>query len=68
MLQFSQHDPEDLDTTQEDHFADSARYFCMMRPIAARKNVKTGKPAFDPLNQFHETNNNVYGSFGAMRR
>lgn len=68
LLQFSQHDPEDLDTAQEDHFADSARYFCMMRPIAARKNVKTGKPAFDPLNQFHETNNNVYGSFGAMRR
>lgn len=33
LLTFSASDPEDLDTTQEDHFADSFRYFCMLRPI-----------------------------------
>ncbi len=33
LLQYSETDPEDLDTKQEDHFADSFRYFCMARPI-----------------------------------
>lgn len=35
LLEFSVTDPEDLDTAQEDHFADSFRYFCMSRPVAA---------------------------------
>ena len=34
LLQFDSLDPEDLNTAQEDHFADSFRYFCMSRPIA----------------------------------
>lgn len=33
LLRFSTTNPEDLDTTDEDHFADSCRYFCMSRPI-----------------------------------
>ena len=33
LLNYSEHSPEDLDTSQEDHFADSFRYFCMSRPI-----------------------------------
>ncbi|MBQ8415827.1 MAG: phage terminase large subunit, partial [Clostridia bacterium] len=33
LLQYSQSVPEDLDTEGEDHFADSCRYFCMMRPL-----------------------------------
>ena len=28
-LQYAQHDPEDLDTTQPDHVADSTRYLLM---------------------------------------
>ncbi len=35
-LEFSPYDPEDLDTTGEDHFADSMRYFCMSRPIVPK--------------------------------
>ena len=33
LLLYSETHPEDLDTNQEDHFADSFRYFCMSRPI-----------------------------------
>ncbi|MBQ3888318.1 MAG: phage terminase large subunit [Clostridia bacterium] len=33
-LEFSTTDPEDLDTTGEDHIADETRYLCMARPIA----------------------------------
>ena len=33
LLQYDEHNAEDLDTSQEDHFADSFRYFCMMHPI-----------------------------------
>ncbi len=35
-LQFSGVNPEDLDTAEEDHFADSFRYFAMSRPITPR--------------------------------
>lgn len=37
LLQFDEHRPEDLDTTGEDHFADSFRYFCMARPMKPEK-------------------------------
>ena len=50
LLQFSDTVPEDLNTDQEDHFADSFRYFCMSRPIVPRVG-KMQKPVFDdPLN------------------
>ncbi len=41
LLQYSSINPEDLNTDQEDHFADSFRYFCMSRPITP----KTASPA-----------------------
>lgn len=40
LLQYDDYKPEDLDTSQEDHVADEARYFCMARPIAARLAAK----------------------------
>ncbi|MBQ3538037.1 MAG: phage terminase large subunit [Clostridia bacterium] len=51
LLQFSKTIPEDLNTEQEDHFADSFRYFCMSRPIAPPKSTKAVKISEkDPLN------------------
>ena len=49
LLQYSGTDPEDLDTSQEDHFADSFRYFCMSRPIAPAREPAPLRPADDPL-------------------
>ena len=51
LLTFSTTDPEDLDTSQEDHFADSFRYFCMSRPIAPLPAVPAPPPEDDPLDQ-----------------
>ena len=53
LLQYSNTQPEDLDTTGEDHFADSMRYFCMMRPVAPVAAVdRKFTPSYDPLDQF----------------
>ena len=49
LLRFSETDPEDLDTAQEDHFADSFRYFCMSRPIAPQRASAPPVLADDPL-------------------
>ncbi len=49
LLQFSNTNPEDLDSMQEDHFADSFRYFCMSRPIVPKKSIVKNYPAADPL-------------------
>lgn len=48
--QFSNTNPEDLDTTGEDHIADEVRYMCMARPI--KPVIKEEKKPFgdDPLN------------------
>ena len=53
LLQFSERIPEDLNTEQEDHFADSFRYFCMSRPIAPPK-LKESRRLYDkdPLNLY----------------
>ena len=51
LLTFSTTDPEDLDTSQEDHFADSFRYFCMSRPIAPLPAGPVPPPEDDPLDQ-----------------
>ena len=51
LLQFSKTDPEDLDTTQEDHFADSFRYFCMSRPMAPQRETPPQDLGDDPLDQ-----------------
>jgi hypothetical protein len=53
-LTYSSSDVEDVDTTGEDHAADEARYFCMMRPIKPRMNAASSKRLeggiFDALN------------------
>lgn len=50
LLRYDEHKPEDLDTSQEDHFADSFRYFCMSRPITPVKAVDKKIFGDDPLN------------------
>ena len=49
LLQFSDINPEDLDTSQEDHFADSFRYFCMSRPITPMSANAPSVCGDDPL-------------------
>ncbi len=51
LLQYSNTQPEDLDTAQEDHAADEWRYLCMARPV--RPMARQAEPAavFDPLDQ-----------------
>ncbi len=60
LLNYSTSSPEDLDTTQEDHFADSFRYFCMSRPIRPTAPDNTYKaPDTNPLS----SNNTRYSEF-----
>ena len=68
LMVYSQTVPEDLDTAGEDHFCDSFRYFCMMRPIKARENGVTFKYRSDPLDLFNETANKQYTYYGSIRR
>lgn len=49
-LLYSDTEPEDLDTRQEDHAADESRYFCMSRPIRPTQEKGEQRPADDPLN------------------
>ena len=49
-LRFSDTEPEDLDTRQEDHVADESRYFCMSRPIPPQKRDMAPVLRDDPLN------------------
>ncbi len=48
-LKFSAVNPEDLDTTGEDHIADEVRYMCMARPIAPTYKKKENVIYDDPL-------------------
>lgn len=52
-LEYSETNPEDVNSEQEDHIADETRYFCMMRPI--KPVVVTNKKVVmeDPLNMFN---------------
>ena len=43
---------EDLDTEGEDHVADEARYFCMMRPIKPRPSAAVDTYGSDPRRLF----------------
>lgn len=52
ILIHSDKNPEDLDTTMEDHAADEWRYFCMSRPITPPEAPKKIIPMEDPLNMF----------------
>ena len=53
LLMHSETNPEDLDTTQEDHVADEWRYFCMARPITPVMSQEPEIHLFDPLNQYN---------------
>lgn len=56
-LQYSETIPEDLDTKQEDHIADEARYFFMSNPIKPRKKITPKEiDEFDPLNLYRDRN------------
>ncbi len=52
LLQFSESIPEDLNTAQEDHFADSFRYFCMSRPITPKRAESEVILLDDPLDLY----------------
>ena len=51
-LEYSETNPEDVNSDQEDHIADETRYFCMMRPIEPTVTVKKKVRMEDPLNMF----------------
>ena len=51
MLQYDEHKPEDIDTTQEDHIADETRYFLMSRPIKPSVEKKADGWKNSPLYQ-----------------
>lgn len=56
-LVYSETKPEDLDTTQEDHVADEARYFCMLNPIAPREMLVPKAKPYDPLDLWKDDDN-----------
>ena len=49
LLTFSDTDPEDCDTSGEDHIADEVRYMCMTRPITPRNLRPPDRLMYDPL-------------------
>lgn len=49
LLRYDAHGTEDLDSAQEDHAADEARYFCMSRPVRPMAERAESAPALDPL-------------------
>ncbi len=51
-------DPEDLDTTQEDHVADEVRYFCMSRPVTPRESELQPARKYNPLDLWQDDNSN----------
>ncbi len=62
LLCYSQTNPEDLDTSMEDHVADEWRYFLMTRPIPPRVAPKPAKLKIevDPLNQRNVKHKNYF--------
>lgn len=52
LLQYDDYKPEDLDTSEEDHCADSCRYFCMSRPISPRLAAKPDTYKQTPMAMF----------------
>ena len=53
-LQYSKTDPEDLDTTEEDHIADAMRYFCMASPLAPERDAAVIYIDKNPLDSAHK--------------
>ena len=49
LLQYDEKKAEDVDTTGEDHLADSLRYFCNFRPIKPTKPAEVKEKPYNPL-------------------
>ena len=49
ILQYDENKAEDVDTKQEDHLADSLRYFCNFRPLKPTKPVERAEKPYNPL-------------------
>ena len=60
LLQYAKANPEDLDSSMEDHFADSFRYFCMSQPMAPVEKVERAQGPLNPLEQKKKYNKFVY--------
>lgn len=60
LLQYSETNPEDLNTKQEDHFADSFRYFCMLNPMATPIPVAKKETKINPLDDGRRYDSFVY--------
>ncbi len=60
-LVYSQQHVEDVDTSQEDHVYDEARYMAMSRPIEARANVRDDGWEENPANLFLDADKNLMG-------
>lgn len=52
LMMYSQTNPEDIDTTLEDHCPDEVRYMCMSRPVSPIVHIEPQPIVSDPLNQF----------------
>lgn len=48
-LVYDEKNPEDINTSMEDHDYDACRYFLMLNPISPRKNFETIKKEWSPL-------------------
>lgn len=51
LLVYDKHRPEDVDSTQEDHCADSTRYLCMANPIAPAVKNERSPRIYNPLDR-----------------
>lgn len=64
-LLYSETIPEDLDTKQEDHIADEARYFFMSNPIRPKvQQRKEDVDEFDPLNLYRDRH--IYSQYNQI--
>ncbi len=52
LLVYDKSEPEDLDSSGEDHIADETRYMCMSRPIAPREETAPALPGSDPRRMY----------------
>lgn len=61
LMMYSRTNPEDLDTTLEDHVSDEWRYLCMSRPVKPMLAAEEEPVLSDPLNQVKKP-----GRYGAI--
>ena len=61
LMMYSRTNPEDLDTTLEDHVSDEWRYLCMSRPVKPMLAAEEEPVLSDPLNQMKKP-----GRYGAI--